>query len=173
MSIINDALKKTQSEFQNKDGKNPTNVYEKFYQNKKNQLAPDDPKAAKREEAPRRKSSAGKVFLILFLFVLAGVVTVRHYPNIPRVLMHKAKSLKIASTSTTPYVPPPVKRTIPEGAIILNGVMLMDDRHVALINDDVYEVGDYINGKKIVNITLEQVDFLQNGRIESYKVRHK
>jgi hypothetical protein len=49
--------------------------------------------------------------------------------------------------------------------------MVVDNQRVALINGEIYEVGDYINGKKIVDISLEKVDLLSGDDVISLSVR--
>lgn len=58
-------------------------------------------------------------------------------------------------------------------AIVINGVMKKNDKTVALINDEVYEIGETINGMKIVDISLDRIDFLYRNRIRSFKVHRK
>ncbi len=58
-------------------------------------------------------------------------------------------------------------------AIVINGVMLKKDKTVALINNEVYETGEMINGMKIVAITLDRIDFLYRGKTRSIKVHRK
>ena len=50
------------------------------------------------------------------------------------------------------------------------GIMTMDEKNVALINNEIYEVGDMINGMKIMDITLNSVKLLHNKRIQTLKV---
>ncbi|MCB9747710.1 MAG: hypothetical protein H6755_04800 [Candidatus Omnitrophica bacterium] len=47
----------------------------------------------------------------------------------------------------------------------------MDSKRVALINNEIYELGEYINGMKIININLKKVDLLNKDDIITLHVR--
>ncbi len=49
---------------------------------------------------------------------------------------------------------------VSQSGIVLKGIMSMDGRNVALINDSIYESGDMVDGKKIVTITIDKVEIL-------------
>ena len=73
-----------------------------------------------------------------------------------------APSMAKAQTPKPAAAPKPVA-TAPKPApaftdeLVLGGIMLMGDQHVALINDDVYALGDSVEGKEITQITLKEV----------------
>ncbi|MCA9400341.1 MAG: hypothetical protein KC713_01845 [Candidatus Omnitrophica bacterium] len=68
--------------------------------------------------------------------------------------------------------PVPRQNEIPAGEpLILSGTMMMGNERVAIINDDVYEVGESIQGKKIINITLKKVDLIAGGKITTLFVK--
>lgn len=47
--------------------------------------------------------------------------------------------------------------------LVLNGIMLDGNHRVAVINDQTYQVGDVIEGKKITSISIDHVT-MQNGQ---------
>ena len=85
---------------------------------------------------------------------------------------------QIPSASLLPPVkqvdPAVVNQTQPaQEALLLTGTMLIGKKRVALINGEGYEVGDFIDNKEIVNITLEKVELLSNGKMTTLHVRPK
>jgi len=55
----------------------------------------------------------------------------------------------------------------------LSGISIIGDRKVAIINDKIYELGESVNGRKIVDIRRKEVDLLENGKIRTIDVRGK
>lgn len=58
-----------------------------------------------------------------------------------------------------------------ENPLILSGTMMMGDKRVALINNGIYEVGEFVEGKKVTAITLEKVDLLDGENIITLKAK--
>ncbi len=56
-------------------------------------------------------------------------------------------------------------------SIFLNGTVVVDGKRAALINNEIYKIGDIIDGKKIVNITLEGIELLDKDKIITIKQR--
>jgi len=56
---------------------------------------------------------------------------------------------------------------------VLKGTILKNNKTMALINDDIYEAGEVLDGMKIERITLDQVDVVYRGRKYSFKVYRK
>ena len=50
---------------------------------------------------------------------------------------------------------------------------MMDDMRVALINDEIFKIGETIHGKRIVKISLEKVELEKDGEIFILSVRHR
>ena len=49
---------------------------------------------------------------------------------------------------------------------------MTDQKRMALINDELYQTGDVVNGKKIMNISLEGVELLDEaGKTITLKVK--
>jgi hypothetical protein len=56
----------------------------------------------------------------------------------------------------------------------LSGTMLMDNQRVALINEDIYVIGDSVDGKEIVEISLKEVTLKgKNGELSTLKVLNR
>ena len=174
MSIINDALKKTQEKMDKQEPKSISSIYDKL----KNSASANaesarggPPSNSNETKAPPDHS---RLKLMLFIMLaLAGVAAFIYRPKLNQFIARTSYYLRTSSVKpAAKKAQPVVKREIPKNGILLSGVMMMDNRRVALINDGIYEVGEFVNGKKIVNITLEQVDFLENGKIATYSVRH-
>ena len=55
---------------------------------------------------------------------------------------------------------------------IINGVMAQGNKNVVLIDNEVYEVGDVYSGARIVAISIDKVQFLENGILRTVKVKN-
>ena len=160
MSIINEALKKTQAELTAKGSPLSEPAHKKEIKPLKMPLPTTvRPKATAppflfinlpRREGPREKIT---IFITLFLGILLLIEIVIFLNQI----FNSAISTRHKKAAT----------------IIINGVMIKENKTVALINNEVYEVGETINGMKIVNITLDRIDFKYRGRVKSFKVQKK
>lgn len=191
MSIINDALKKTQLSFKKKDkppvqetkqedpaNQNTSNVYEKFHKQQADQRNASIPgKGPKGKEADKKtsalqsakkwiKTSAVVAVCLLFLsgsfFLLSRLKPVQDF----------IRSIKKDSAPSRAYIAKriPKKRTYKPGELVLNGTSLIDGKRVALINDEIYEVGETINGNKITSINLNRVELRNNEKTITLKV---
>jgi len=57
--------------------------------------------------------------------------------------------------------PPPSQTILPKRnntLLTLNGIIAADDVQMALINNEIYKVGDLVEGKKILKITENSVE---------------
>ena len=190
MSIINDALKKTQlnlkrpkrkqkkeAEAPQDNGPKVSNVYEKLYKNRQEQQDPNSKKIDSKQKSTSKKkdekqksrlSSYLKIFISL-VCVLAIFIFLKNYQPLQDALESKLTS----SSSRKPYQPRPAtkKRRPKPGELILNGISTIDGKKVALINDEIYEIGGSINGKEIINIGVDRVELTDNRKIFTIKVR--
>lgn len=57
--------------------------------------------------------------------------------------------------------------------LVLSGIMMNQNKMVALINNEIYELGDEIDGKKITKITLNQVELRDDKGLTILDVRQK
>ncbi len=209
MSIIHDALKKTQNNLnQNNPGKdlpnkmstdntsqnstppsqNPPNIYDKLH--KKPDSDPKSPSSKfsskKADQKQSSQSSPIKTFftIILCLLIIVGAILFiyQYYAqemgkngiDFKKVLNIHPKKLSINFASKPHHPKPVVKETKapPANTITLNGVTMMGDQRVALINNEIYQLGESIQGKKIVNISIEKVELEDSvGNITTLKVK--
>lgn len=156
MSIINEALKKTQTRLEST----------------KATACPKTPLPLKKEGQPEEKNVWLWIALIAISAGFAGCVVVfilftnssnRTLPNLP---ITKINEQKPTVTSIAPKNPPlnsPSKKKSING-LVLNGIITTGRDHTALINDSIYKVGDDIDGKKITQITADKVEVLYKGK---------
>lgn len=194
MSIINDALKKVQDnlekkqmENQEQNNKDISKLYDKLYQQNKEPQQSKEPLKLKETQTPAPSKTTApapkpskpstprtpkepspflKIFITLFCLIgiIAGVV---FYLS-----KHPVKTTK---SRTSPAKPAP-KRTYSKNALVLNGTLEVENKKAALLNDQIYRVGDTVGTMTITAITLDYVEFqngdqtikLRNG--ETYKI---
>ena len=191
MSIINDALKKAQSSFKKTDKtpaeekkqKNPAdqstlNVYEKLYKKQADQQNASVPgKNQKEKEADKKTSTLRsakrwiKTFAVVSvcLLLLSGSFFFIARLQPVRDFFHSVKKNRVSSRTYIASQAPKI-RTYKPGELILNGTSLIDGKRVALINDEIYEVGEVINGKKITSINLNKIELRDNEKIITLRV---
>jgi len=188
MSIINDALKKAQLSFKKKDdspekkpepqaSQSALNVYERFYKNQqdlKNVAAAsrDSKHNPSGKKTPKLQSTKKWIQIssaaIIFLLFAYGSFFFLSWYKPTRNFFH---SIEKSSTSRTRSAQQaPKKRKYKPGELVLNGTSLIDGKRVALINDEIYEIGEMVNGKKITSINLNQIELLDNETIITLKV---
>jgi hypothetical protein len=61
---------------------------------------------------------------------------------------------------TIASLPPPT-----QGGLTLNGIVTMDGEEFALINNQIFKVGDYVEGKRLLSISGNSVELFNNGNI--------
>jgi len=210
MSIINDALKKAQDNFEkNKSRKKVSpdqtppqspqgkaevdekkkapdkeahirnkmvNMYEKLYErddvfyNKTSSPSPtvvaENQSAA--VEKPIKKKSVGIVYVV---FIAIAVVSAYLMSPLGQDNFSSLKKISLLQMSQIQSKPKPV---YDEDTLILTGIMSVGETKAALINEEVYELGESINGKKIVNISIKEVELMDDdNQIITLKVRKK
>lgn len=191
MSIINDALKKTQlnikkpkrtakkqDEQVQHSGEDITNVYEKMYKTREEQRA-----ASEHKKQPAGKDSSGTsktgkhipswlqkslVFVLVGIFVFASYMFLSNF----KPFQDFVQSIK-GDKSSRSHIPRTTakKRVYKPGELVLNGTSLIDGKQVALINDMIYEIGEVINGKTITYIGSDSVELRDKEKIITLKVR--
>lgn len=172
MSFINDALKKTQAKLGKKKPSAQTNkpieqVYDKLHQlneEYKERLSPVPAEVFVKEDAPDPKNKKiwfnTTVASICLFLILLGAFSASLFH-----LMSQSKKSSAKSTESQ-YV-------TTFDTLTLNGTIMMGDKRVALINNEIYETGDYIRGMKIINIDMKKIEMLSNGEIVILEVRKK
>jgi len=192
MSIINDALKKTQLNFKKpkrnakkeaepkeQPSQDITNVYEKMYKIREDQRS-SSAKAqivATKELPPegpllhfvKKVLKPLLIFISVVAFIWVGFYLLSRYEP-AQDFFQSLKGTNNFSRSSARR-PVPKKRKYKPGELILNGLSIIDGRRVALINDKIYEIGETIDGKKISSIGLNQVELRDDQKIITIKVR--
>ncbi|MBF0385247.1 MAG: hypothetical protein HQL27_05190 [Candidatus Omnitrophica bacterium] len=162
MSIIHDALKKTQANLEGKSTKNTIEPNSTEGKKDRPSIVSHSPssKASRPEE---QKSRTPYLFAVLIILVIAVVAYYFFYlPSgksnpldlIRSAVATKAPSLKKQEVNKLPQAS--LKTT--EGVKLnLEGTMMMGDKRVALINGEVYQIGESVNGLIITDISLNKV----------------
>ena len=155
MSIINEALKKTEEHLQKKTAK-------------------DNPLSA--------KPSGSKPFLLYIVILLVGLLLGNF---IFTMLKHKTQGnasppaaqakQSLASNPPSPAIlpsQPPEIKTLPEANFVLNGIFFSDNDGYALVNNQIVRENDYVDKAKVELITADSVE-LDNAGQRITLTRHK
>jgi hypothetical protein len=196
MSIIHDALEKVQENLRKKSGSvaaiNSTPEDQKPAQDAA--ASPPPPTAVPGAPAvsPAKKNWDTVILLeILALCLVVGILFV-FQPQIFRSL-YRSKPVKSdhislpqspqrplstpaapSSISVRPAATQPVLMDPAGEPLILNGIMMLEkNKIVALINDEIYKSGDSVQGRKITNITLENVELSDGQETVTLQIRPK
>ncbi|HBR14699.1 MAG TPA: hypothetical protein DD723_04030 [Candidatus Omnitrophica bacterium] len=185
MSIIHNALKKTQNQLDKKNG-DKTKIYETFKQSRlaskptlrtSSPVSDNNPSStstnirsihtAKKTETANKETFGKKPILFILGTFLVGAGFFLAF-----LIFKKPSTTPDRSSPAPSYV---IKETHYGNTVklILNGTMMKGDKMIALINNEIYELGDSINGMKIENITLDGVELLNNGKIVTLRLRPK
>lgn len=163
MSIINDALKKTQQNFE-----------------RHRKVLSSGPTSSSAQPSQKFSEITGAIIIASFLasLVVLGVVFLFGPKEktivLPAALEDKSSlagpSLQPTDTAEPPIAiaPAPSRDPKPKNSIsglTLNGIVQMGEGYVALINNRILKEGDKINDKKILGIYSDQVKVFDNGEI--------
>jgi hypothetical protein len=164
VSIINDALKKTQQTRKNDKDKR-TQV--KAPPVKPPQVKPVQEKASKpvspstpmdtQKPIPisgKKKSGPEKPPPFVFTFKMASLLTVAALLAVMAITNYQ----RLVSPSKTHMAAQPIAKT----KVVFEGVVLTDNENIAFINKQSLKIGDSVNGMKIVAITQDTVDLQSN-----------
>lgn len=179
MSIINDALKKAQTNMEQQN--NPSNpapqkdvskIYEKLHQKHSSPQIPGtpgqpSPKSGKGKKEDAKKSPNAVLYILLSLIVIGGsIYTIFFYAGkstgkspleaVKNILPLADDDDKGIETSFKPADPAPFKK-YKDGDLVLTGVVGNNNSNAALINGRIYQVGETINGKTISEISMDKV----------------
>lgn len=220
MSIINEALKKTQTNLNDLKERTVTvaddriSVGQKTWQSPAAQpsqtftQAPSSAPAA--TPAPQTKRTSSKrwyliVIAEILVLGLAAWVLFIFQPQLFRSSLHPKRSPTVRKSITTTAQPKPAAplpqpapaagmpippgQKLPAGKepiakikfsmgapaknLVLNGIMMDQSKMVALINGEIYEVGDYIGDQRINKITLNRVELRDGDNVTILEVREQ
>ncbi|MFA5093562.1 MAG: hypothetical protein WC543_06485 [Candidatus Omnitrophota bacterium] len=149
MSIINEALKKTESFLQQNEAKKNTIIVNK---------------------------NAPKPYLLYLLILLIGIFLSNAIFNL---LTHKTNTAKtpqkpvLSTTSLTPTLTPPPPESIlpkeekktPPATFVLNGIFFSDSDSYALINNQIVRENESVDSAKVLHINEDSVELDHQGEI--------
>jgi hypothetical protein len=110
-----------------------------------------------KEELPAFKTKAPEDLVPLAKITVA--------PPKPSISTNAPIPTNLPAIADTPKINAPVTLNI-------HGVMSNDTGNVALINDQIYQEGDTVDGVKIVKISLDSVTVINNGKKEIIPVKN-
>ncbi|MBI5150510.1 MAG: hypothetical protein HZA28_07055 [Candidatus Omnitrophica bacterium] len=207
MSIINEAIKKTQTIRQitspaanNRPSPSPKTWAEpEPVLSVTHSISSPEPQPEAPARAKQKKWHIIVLLEILFLLFIVGVLFILQpkffswmkpdgnfsLPNgSSRPQMNSAAG---SDKKIQPQQPPPALATAPaitpaavlapainhkpNRNLVVNGIMMNNGKIAALINGEIYEVGHYVNGKKITNITLNDVILMDKDGMTVLSVR--
>ncbi len=175
MSIINEALKKTQSKLQTaqKISALPTSPQEPtltpFSESNHFVSATLDPPSKEIRSQPTHWPLIFLIlgFLILFIIIFTLLALSIKKTSDSAIIVDRRETKEILipqkpHTSQKDEYSPPLK---------LQGVMMMKNKPAALINDEVYEEGEYIRGMHIQRISIDQVELSHKNQTIILKIK--
>lgn len=159
MSIINDALKRAQKNLE-KIGKQP----EKQEEEKVSDLTKDHrPRLHPTPTPPEKKGSSHKKkkmwyqtvsVLVVIFFLVTGVLLATLFFLMKRSASGETEAERIRRN----YMPKKMNQTYKPGELVLSGTSIIENKRVALINGDIYEQGDIVEGYRIIRVDLSKVE---------------
>lgn len=168
MSTIHDALKKVQDDMQPQDvSAEKTPEPEKPY-NPFNAPPPLPEKKIAEENPEPPKKNSKKITNIIFIVIILCGLGYSIFSLVTRFNFHQLKQFKASIFHTQIQQSKQAQPAVatPKGGIRIQGIMAMGSRHVALINNDIYEVGDTVEEKRIKLITKNEVTIVDDAGVE-------
>ena len=203
MSIINEALKKTQDNLENLKEKTIAVTRDRIPLEQKTWQQPAAPQPSHAftptppslTPAPEAKRTPKRWYIIVLIEILvlclvAWVLFVIQ-PKLFRFSGQVKTSSPAGKSLAKPIQPKPVPATQPVPAagvfpeirfpmgmssqdnLVLNGIMMNRNKMVALINGEIYEKGDFVKGKMVSKITLDRVELTDGDEVTILSVRHQ
>lgn len=160
MSIINDALKKTQQTRKNDKDKRTqvkSTAQEKPAAEKVAKPASPPPQIDTQKPIPissKKKSGPQKPPPFVFTFKMASLLTVAALLAVMAITNYQ----RLSSPSKMHAAAQPIAKT----KVVFEGVVLTDNDNVAYINKQSLKIGDSVGGMKIVAMTQDTVDLQTN-----------
>ena len=181
MSIINDALKKVQANIDKKTGppaigrdqdlsllQPPRRIQSLLNTDKILPTIPKEPKKNLLPEPQTITSSIARAILpaqqkenkiLIFLGVLITVI----------LILLAGYQFYLFGLTRVDLNPGAKRHTFDH--IIVQGIMTNEGKNTALINDEIYEAGQTVMGKKIMNISVDSVQILDRRKLKTLKVK--
>ena len=191
MSIINDALKKVQQNIGNSGKKSstetpfplnqdtlppPVRIPKSLFGKQSNTNLATKPLSVA-EKAQSNSSTIAAVAVISeqrkyqkILVTLCGLICV----TLICLIFYLFYVFSTTHPNPNPAAPAvAAKPAKPIDPIVLQGIMVRDNKNVALINDEIYEVGESVKGRKILNIDEDKVQILDHRKVRTLYLKKK
>ncbi|MDP8211870.1 MAG: hypothetical protein P9X22_01085 [Candidatus Zapsychrus exili] len=167
MSIIHDALKKVQHNLKKKQDEYPIKNEHMASQIDGISQTTEPPEIDTNPKNEQKKTNTSKRTTMLLVLLIITIVyfskELKLMPNNnifqkPIDIIQKA----VIINNDIPVAEQIQKDLQPE--LKLTGTMLIEEKVVALINGEIYNIGDAIENGNIINITLDKVDIDYSGK---------
>ena len=174
MSIINDALKKAQTQLNNKETKKENSpspekknidqtaeIYQKLYSQQKKALTQPPKRPVSKGMNDRIPTVKIAATLCILLFIVGGLIYFG-VPLLQNIYSNSKQETPITKTDT----PAPLAntRTYAPDELVLTGISIIENKRVAIINGEIYEEGEHVLGKKITKISMNEVALVGQGK---------
>lgn len=151
MSIINDALKKTQKH-----------------------MGPQGPQFSPQAGGPQKDKDTWLPVMtaLIFIAVVLCIVAVIYLIFSSQLSSKKTASPVPAATKIIPNkAPSTFMQMSSDSELVLNGIIASPDGELALINNQIFRAGDYVQGKRILSIAENQVEILDDGEVITLQIQ--
>jgi len=116
-----------------------------------------------------KSNTAVTLVSLLFIGTLsAGLYAMLKQSNIQKKILPSASTPSQQKTILNKNQALP--KTAQSNTLKLSGTTMMGSKRVALINEEIYEVGDNVAGRQIISINLDKVELMENGNIITLRV---
>lgn len=160
MSIINDALKRAQKNLE-KIGKAPEQKEEpkvaeltKDVRPRSHPLPPIQPDKKGNTHKKKKMWYQTVSVLVVLFFLVIGIFGATLFFLMKRSASGETEGDKVRRN----YMPKKMTQTYKPGELVLSGTSLIENKRVALINGDIYEPGDIVEGYRIISVDLSKVE---------------
>lgn len=169
MSIIHDALKKTQNNLKKTRHDNTSKDTEQNIPVPNILQKPDKPDEP---TGIHISYSAILLFCLILSTIILSINMIIYFIKSKATPASKTQANKSSlspRTSRSNIVPDAQHH---EQSLVLNGTLMADDKKAALINNELYELGESIGEKTINKISINEVELIdKNGNITVLKVK--
>lgn len=190
MSIIDDALRKVQKSMENNNNEkqlnsSPQPPSPQPTQPGATQQPTPEPIKKTMYTGPKKQDKAEKAKLVnktgkkpsktpqlLLALTVVFVIFIIYYAQKDPNLLNKVKNFRMPAMPAKKAAPVAPKVYQP-GVIAVQGTMLTDGQWVALINGKIYESGEVIEGKEIIDISLGGIEVTESGGTRFISVQGK
>ncbi|MDD5408958.1 MAG: hypothetical protein PHC71_02575 [Candidatus Omnitrophica bacterium] len=143
MSIINDALKKTEASIQRNSLKKTPGL----------------------DKKPKFKTFLLYSLMLAAILLLGGhIFKTLNHKIVPPQVSEPPQAVPIQAPLATP-APLPEEQPKPEKKFVLNGIFFSDDNGYALVNNQIVKENDSVEGAKVEKITVDTVEINNEGKI--------